>query len=284
MPLTSCRIGIACFWLRRKCSALAMSSSLLVMELRTVGSPLEPTRTSASALRCSNRTSIEHVHTHRWMRSLTLSRKRSLSSSATHTRRSRSARRSRGPRPSTSTTSPPPWPWPSPSPPSGRMALRTRSQVGSLSIAAHRSASSSSSSSSPLREEERENVASVARHHAEGPDDLDPKLSRRKLATLWSSAAASIPAVAVALRTPARPLEDSAPPPEESGRRTPSAAASIPGGATTPSCWGEWRGGFVSTKQGQREEGEWQPGSYYLFSYTLYISIFTSMLIGIAVH
>jgi len=49
---------MACFRLRRTCSALATSSSLLVMELRTVGSPLEPTRTSASALRCSNRTSI----------------------------------------------------------------------------------------------------------------------------------------------------------------------------------------------------------------------------------
>jgi hypothetical protein len=34
------------------------TSSLLVMELRTVGRALVPTRTSASACRCSNRTSI----------------------------------------------------------------------------------------------------------------------------------------------------------------------------------------------------------------------------------
>ncbi|BAS73103.1 Os01g0609501, partial [Oryza sativa Japonica Group] len=58
MPLTSWRTGMVCFRLGRMPSALPASSRVLVMELRTVGRPLLPTRTSASASRCSNRTSI----------------------------------------------------------------------------------------------------------------------------------------------------------------------------------------------------------------------------------
>lgn len=85
MPLTSWRMGMVRFLLGSMRSALAASctkhnqnksmissthtlrhkrvgamitSSVLVMELRTVGRPLLPTRTSASATRCSNRTSI----------------------------------------------------------------------------------------------------------------------------------------------------------------------------------------------------------------------------------
>ena len=58
MPLTSWRMGNARFLLRSMRSAVAASSSVLVMELRTVGMPLLPTRTSASTFRCSKRTSI----------------------------------------------------------------------------------------------------------------------------------------------------------------------------------------------------------------------------------
>ena len=58
IPLTSWRMGMVRFLLGSKCSAFAASSIVLTMELRTLGRPLLPTRTSASASRFWNRTSI----------------------------------------------------------------------------------------------------------------------------------------------------------------------------------------------------------------------------------